>query len=184
MSGDFIVATSALTIGGEILDNIFSNQLVKLCLFSVNIIILGYLGLSTLFQSPEKQMNTSEKSLKLDVDSVTSTSHYFFLKRYVTGLSLVLSSPWSYLWWVSAGTIILFGDFNVSDFFSRLAIVLMFLSGIFIWIIFFCTLLALIGRSPNPVYFKWITKGTAVVLLLLIIIPAVEAWETLIEVLN
>ena len=185
MSGDFIVATTALTIGGEILTNVFSNPVVKLCLFLVNIVILGYLGLSTLLRDNGPQFNNTGNSNNLDQSSEMNVSKIFFLKRYVTGLSLVLSSPWSYLWWVSAGTIILFSDFMVSpDFYSRIAIVIMFLSGILLWTLFFSSLLAIIGRSPNPVYFKWITKGAAIILLLLIIIPAIGAWESLVELLN
>lgn len=185
MSGDFIVATTALAVGGEILTNVFSNPAVKLCLFSVNILILGYLGLSTLLRDNESQLNNSGNSNSLHQNSEMGVSKKFFLKRYFTGLSLVFSSPWTYLWWISAGSIILFSDLgNAPDFYSRIAIVIMFLSGILLWNLFFCTLLSIIGRSPNPTYFKWITKGTAIILLLLIILPAIGAWESLVELLN
>lgn len=184
MSGDFIIATTALAIGGEILTTVFSNPAVKLCLFLVNILILGYLGLATLLRDNDPQFKNSENTNHLDQNSETDVSKFFWISRYFTGLSLVLSSPWTYLWWVSAGTIILFSEFNAPDFFSRIAIVIMFLSGILLWNLFFSTLLAIIGRSPNPVYFKWITKGTAIILLFLIILPAMGAWESLVELLN
>ncbi|MFX0087869.1 MAG: hypothetical protein ACFFAU_19615, partial [Candidatus Hodarchaeota archaeon] len=57
MNGDFIVATTALTVGGEILINVFSSPLIKLCLFMINIIILGYLGISALIQNTDKEIN-------------------------------------------------------------------------------------------------------------------------------
>lgn len=184
MSGDFIIATTALAVGGEILTTVFSNPVVKLCLFLVNILILGYLGLSTLIRDNDPKFDNSGNSNHLNHNSEMNVSK-FFLKRYVTGLSLVLLSPLTYLWWVSAGTIILFSDLgNAPDFYSRIAIVVMFLSGILLWNLFFSTLLAIIGRSPNQVYFKWITKGAAIILLLLIIIPAIGAWESLMELLN
>ncbi|MFX0088193.1 MAG: LysE family transporter, partial [Candidatus Hodarchaeota archaeon] len=124
----------------------------------------------------EKQTHNTKHKRRID--------RLFFVRRYFTGLSLVISSPWSYLWWVSAGTIILFSDFNVPDFFSRMALVIMFLSGILIWVISFCTLLAIIGKSPNPKYFRWITKGSAIILLLFAGIIMNEAWESLLELLE
>ena len=183
-SGDLIIATTALTIGGEILIDIFSSPLLKLCLFLINIVILGYLGISTLIQPYETQTDIHKDSDNSVILSKKRVNKYFYLKRYTTGLSLVLSSPWSYLWWVSAGTIILFSDFNVPDFFSRIAIVLMFLSGILLWVISFCTLLAFIGKSPNPRYFIWVTRGTAIILLLFAGIIAKSAFDTLLELIN
>ncbi len=183
-SGDLIIATTALAVGGEILKDIFSFPLLKLCLFLINIVILGYLGFSALIKPSETHINLPTDSKDTDIHPNTSANKYFFLKRYATGLSLVLSSPWSYLWWVSAGSIILFSDFNVPDFFSRIAIVVMFLSGILLWVIFFCTLLAFIGKSPNPRYFLWITRGTAIILLLFAGIIVKSAFDTLLELVN
>jgi threonine/homoserine/homoserine lactone efflux protein len=184
MNGDFIVATTALMVGGEILIDVFSSPFIKLCLFSINIIILGYLGISTLIQNPEPQINFSDEPETPINKQKIQINQFFFIRRYITGLSLVISSPWSYLWWVSAGTIILFSDFNVPDFFSRMGLVIMFLSGILLWVISFCTLLAIIGKSPNPKYFKWITKGSAFILLLFAGIIVKDAWESLLELLE
>ncbi len=184
MNGDFIVATTALTVGGEILIDVFSSPLIRLCLFTINIIILGYLGISALIQNPELQINFSDEQKPKSDEQEMQINHFFFIRRYITGLSLVISSPWSYLWWVSAGTIILFSDFNVPDFFSRIALVIMFLSGILLWVISFCTLLAIIGKSPDPKKFKWITKGSAIILLLFAGIIVQDAWESFLELLK
>jgi threonine/homoserine/homoserine lactone efflux protein len=165
MTGDFLVAFSVLTIGGEVLETLFNEPGVKIILFAVNLVILSYLGLSTLLKSDNDALASisAEKSSKSQDKTISPTR---FLNRYFTGLSIVVTSPWSYLWWTSAGTIILFSDFSLPDFFSRLIIVLMFLSGIFLWMFSLSTTLAIIGRSPNKKFFTIITKGSALILLL------------------
>jgi threonine/homoserine/homoserine lactone efflux protein len=186
MSGDFFMAFMALTLGGEILIDIFSDPLIRLILFIINIAILGYLGFSTLLKGSEITENNNNKDESQVAHSVSSNANIIrhYTNRYITGLSIVVSSPWSYLWWVSAGTIILFSDFNTPDLLSRLIIVIMFLSGIFLWIIIFTTILAVIGQSPNPKFFRWITKGSAVILLFFAILIVGEAWECLVELFS
>ncbi|MHA1940433.1 MAG: LysE family transporter [Candidatus Hodarchaeales archaeon] len=169
MSGDFIVAFSVLTIGGEVLDSLFSIPIVKILLFAVNLVILSYLGLSTLLKSTNDDFLSLTKEETHETFATTITFSRF-LNRYLTGLSIVVTSPWSYLWWTSAGTIILFSDFSLPDLFSRLIIVMMFLSGIFLWMFSLSTILAIIGRSPNKKFFMVITKGSALILLLFAVI--------------
>ncbi|PWI47338.1 hypothetical protein CEE45_12140 [Candidatus Heimdallarchaeota archaeon B3_Heim] len=183
MTGDFIIALSALSIGGEVLETFFSNQWIKLLLFAINLIILSYLGVSTLFKAPIDYSNSfnsnfqSEETLK----QVKSTQ---LLKKYFTGLSIVVTSPWSYLWWTSAGTIILFSDFSLPDLFSRLIVVAMFISGVFLWVLSFSTTLTVIGKFPHPKFFSIITKGTTLILLLFALIIFREILITLGEILN
>ena len=180
MTGDFVIAFSSLTIGGEVLHTFFTNPFNKLLLFGLNIFILGYLGLSTLFSNTQ-----SEKASGLDQSGeIFSNNSTNFIKRYLTGFSLVITSPWSYLWWVSAGTILLFSEWNVPDFLSRLLIVLMFLSGVFIWVFVFTTSLAILGRSPNPKLLNWVTKGSAIILLVFAFLLAQEGWQILLELIN
>ncbi|MHA2054339.1 MAG: LysE family transporter [Candidatus Hodarchaeales archaeon] len=169
MSGDFIVAFSVLTIGGEVLDSLFSIPIVKILLFAVNLVILSYLGLSTFLKSTNDDFLSLTKEETHETFATTITFSRF-LNRYLTGLSIVVTSPWSYLWWTSAGTIILFSDFSLPDLFSRLIIVMMFLSGIFLWMFSLSTILAIIGRSPNKKFFMVITKGSALILLLFAVI--------------
>ncbi|MFX1536751.1 MAG: LysE family transporter [Promethearchaeota archaeon] len=182
ITGDFIIAFSALTIGGEVFLFFFSNPLILFLLFTINICILSYLGISTLIRAPydpEKIDLSDESQLNSKISILQRLG-----KQYATGLSLVVTSPWSYLWWVSAGTLILFSDFNTPDLLSRIVIVLMFISGVFMWIILFCTTLSIVGRLPNPRIFYWITKGTAIILLLLTGLVVIEAWNALLEVFH
>ena len=179
-TGDFIIASMALTIGGKFLIDVFSNLLVKLLLLSLNIIILGYLGFSTFLEDPKIIDELAEGVLIANSDPLKSSIQHL-VDRYVTGISIVITSPWSYLWWISAGTIILFSDFNAPDLLSRITIVLMFLSGIFLWILGFSTMLAIIGRLPNLRLLNWITKGSALVLLAFAALIGIEALETLLE---
>ncbi|MHA1994551.1 MAG: LysE family transporter [Candidatus Hodarchaeales archaeon] len=183
MTGDFIVALSALTVGGEVLESFFSDLWVKLLLFGLNLIILGYLGISTLFRTPIESSNFFNPKLQDDkpLNHVKSIS---LLRKYFTGLSIVVTSPWSYLWWTSVGTIILFSDFSLPDLASRLIIVIMFLSGIFAWMIAFSSTLTIIGKSPNPKFFSRITKGTALILLFFALIILRDMLITLGEILN
>ncbi|NHJ01294.1 MAG: hypothetical protein EAX86_04085 [Candidatus Heimdallarchaeota archaeon] len=183
MTGDFFMAFMALTIGGETLEDIFSNPLIKLILFVINILILGYLGISSLLKKTEGIISIDNTNLISTSKNQINISRYLS-NRYITGLSVVISSPWSYLWWISAGTIILFSDFNAPDLVSRLIIVLMFLSGILAWVLIFTTFLAVIRRSPNPRFFNWITKGSAIILLFFAILIIGEAVESLEELLS
>ncbi|MHA2244262.1 MAG: LysE family transporter [Candidatus Hodarchaeales archaeon] len=179
MTGDFVVAFSALTVGGEILTDIFSNPVITFLLFSVNILILGFLGASALFSKPipvNNRPNTQNESLY--------QGYLRLAKQYITGFSIVVTSPWSYLWWVSMGTLILFSDFNVPDPFFRLGIVIMFLSGVLIWQLFFTTLLAIIGRYPNPELFVWVQRGTAIILFAFAALMVNEAIQSLLAIVN
>jgi threonine/homoserine/homoserine lactone efflux protein len=183
MSGDFLIALTALTIGGEVLETVFSNLWIKFLLFALNLVILGYLSLSTLLKTSIDQQSTTNSSSysSKTFKQVKITS---LLKKYITGFSIVVTSPWSYLWWTSAGTIILFSDFSFPDLFSRLIIVIMFLTGIFLWMFAFSTTLTMIGKSPNPKFFTIITKGTALILLVFALIIFRDMIITLGKILN
>jgi threonine/homoserine/homoserine lactone efflux protein len=179
MTGDFVVAFSALTVGGEILIHIFSNAVIKFLLFSVNIVILGFLGISALLSKPVPLENET-----INQNSSTQTNTLRLVKQYITGFSLVVTSPWSYLWWASMGTLILFSDFNVPDPLFRLGIILMFLTGVLVWQVFFTTLLAVIGRIPNPKLFVWVQRGTAIILFGFAALMVNEAFQSLLAIIN
>ena len=161
MSGDFLLAFTILTLGATLLTNIINNYAIKTLLFGFNVFLLGYLGLSTF----TKSFNTNSE-LKIDFDiSVTGSIISRIKKRLATGLVIVLSSPWSYLWWASFGSYILFGDFNSFELLPRLLIVLCFLSGVFIWIISFPSLLTLSKRFASEGFLNFITKTSSLILL-------------------
>lgn len=179
MTGDFVVAFSALTLGGEILLSVFSNPVLKFLLFSVNIVILGFLGVSALISKPillEDHANAQNVSLR--------PSYFRLARQYLTGFSIVVTSPWSYLWWASMGTLILFSDFNVPDPIFRLVIILMFLTGVLVWQLFFTTLLAIIGRLPNPKLFIWVQRGTAIILFGFAVLMINEAIQSFVDIVN
>lgn len=174
MTCDFIIALLALTVGGELMDEVFSNPFIRLLLFVFNFILLGYLGISTLL--PRKVV--IDNSTDQEVNNVV-ISYSVLFKQYLTGFTLVATSPWSYLWWITVGTIILFGDFNSPDFFSRLMIIIFFLSGIFFWILTFSTILALIGKVPKDNIFDWIARIAACILLFFALLMIVDIADTI-----
>jgi len=179
MTGDFVVAFSALTVGGTILISVFSNAVIKFVLFSVNIILLGYLGISTLISKSvplEYNHNTH--------DDTIHPRNFRLIKQYFTGFSLVVTSPWSYFWWASMGTLILFSDFNVPDPLFRLGIIFMFLTGVLVWQLFFTTILAVIGRLPNPKLFLWVQRATAIILFGFAALMVKEAFQSLLVILH
>ena len=179
MTGDFVVAFSALTVGGEILVHVFSNAIIKFLLFSVNIVLLGLLGVSALLSKPVPlEYQTSNQNDSSNANSLR------LIKQYFTGFSLVVTSPWSYFWWASMGTLILFSDFNVPDPLFRLGIILMFLTGVLVWQIFFTTLLAVIGRLPNPKLFVWVQRATAIILFGFAALMVNEAFQSLLAIFN
>ncbi|MFX0207103.1 MAG: hypothetical protein ACFFDT_14030 [Candidatus Hodarchaeota archaeon] len=179
MTGDFVVAFSALTVGGEILIHIFSNVVIKFLLFSVNIVLLGFLGVSALFSKPVPLENESNIQ-----NGSSDMSNLRLIRQYFTGFSLVVTSPWSYFWWASMGTLILFSDFNVPDPLFRLGIIMMFLTGVLAWQIFFTTLLAVIGRLPNPKLFVWVQRATAIILFGFAALMVNEAFQSLLAIIN
>ena len=178
MTADFVIAFSALTIGGEVLRNFFSNPFIRLALFTFNVLILGYLGFSALLSPP------LDHALQDEANSMQIRSFGLRLsQQYLTGLSMVVTSPLTYLWWISIGTLILFSDLgSTPDLSVRLVVVIMFLSGILVWILLFTTLLSLVGRLPNPKLFLWITRGTALILLYFASLMIGEAWNALLEI--
>ncbi|MFW9903348.1 MAG: LysE family transporter [Candidatus Thorarchaeota archaeon] len=179
MTGDFVVAFSALTVGGEILIHVLSNAVIKFLLFSVNIVLLGFLGVSALFSKPIPL----EKETDVQNDS-SNKSKLHLIRQYFTGFSIVVTSPWSYFWWASMGTLILFSDFNVPDPLFRLGIIIMFLTGVLAWQIFFTTLLAVIGRLPNPKLFVWVQRATAIILFGFAALMVNEAFQSLLAIIN
>lgn len=179
MTGDFVVAFSALTVGGAILISVFSNAVIKFILFSVNIILLGFLGVSALISksvpleyNPEIQGESGNPSI------------FRLVRQYFTGFSLVVTSPWSYFWWASMGTLILFSDFNIPDPLFRLGIIFMFLTGVLVWQLFFTTLLAIIGRLPNPKLFIWVQRATAIILFGFAALMVNEAFQSLLGIFH
>ncbi len=162
MSGDFIIAFSVLTLGSQLLTGIINDYAVKTILFGFNVCLLGYLGISTF----RKSFDTNNQTNLEDDLNLSGTVLSRIYKRLATGLAIVVSSPWSYLWWASFGSYIIFGDFNSFELTSRLVIILCFLSGIFAWVLSFPSLLTLSKRFANDTFLNIITKLSSLILLI------------------
>ena len=177
MTGDFLIAFTALTIGGQLLQTWFANAALKTILFSFNTIILGYLAIISLRTKPESIQDRIDQTVQKNTSTGLNetTVLKLLLVQYATGLVLVLTSPWSYLWWASFGSIILFGNYNTLNVVTRISLVLMFLSGIFLWTMLFSISLSLVGRLPTPRLFQLIIKGSALILLLFAIVIFYDA---------
>ena len=192
MTGDFIVAFSMLTIGGEVIITVISDLFVKFILFSFNVVLLSYLGISALrspinldidmdMKTPEENISNQPKVVNNDNNDSSSYNQVVIkhgLKNYVKGLAIVLTSPWSYVWWVSFGTVILFGDFNAFDPISRLALVLMFISGVLAWVLILPSSLTLSKQIASDKVLKWIANGAAIIMLVYAVNFALEAFDT------
>ena len=162
-SGDFIIAFTVLTLGATLLTAIINDYAIKTILFAFNVLLLGFLGITTL---KKPVLDTEEL---LHDENPEKKSNEFLLrisKRFITGLAIVVSSPWSYLWWASFGSYILFGNtFNSFDVVSRLFIILCFLTGIWFWVISFSTLLTLSKKFANDKFLTIIKNISALILL-------------------
>ena len=163
MSGDFIISFSILTLGSKLLTSIINDYAIRTILFGFNVLLLGYLGISTL------RKNFTEEEL----DEIENKDHLSSLnlgsrirKRLATGFAIVVSSPWSYLWWASFGSYIIFGDFNSFDLIPRMIIIMCFLSGIFFWVVSFSGLLTVSKKFANKSFLNVITKLSALILLI------------------
>lgn len=161
MCGDFLIAFSVLTIGSSVLVSIINDYAIKSILFGFNVFLLGYLGITTF----RKSFNTTQP---ID-DEIEFTPEKNILgrirSRLLTGFAIVVSSPWSYLWWASFGSYIIFSNFNSFELVPRLVIILCFLSGVFIWVLSFPSLLTLSKRFANDTFLNIITKLSSLILL-------------------
>ncbi|MHA2366049.1 MAG: LysE family transporter [Candidatus Hodarchaeales archaeon] len=174
MTGDFIVAFSVLTIGSQLFSDFISNNAIRTILLSFNALLLGYLSFSTLNKSYHRD------SLDLDFekkDQLNTLSIKRSMNRYFTGLILVITSPWSYLWWSSFGTLIIFGDFDSFNIISRLIIILMFLTGVFIWMLFFPGGLTISKKFASPIILQWITRSSAIIMIFYAVIFVFDAYQ-------
>jgi threonine/homoserine/homoserine lactone efflux protein len=97
MTGDFLVAFTFLSIGGDILIDFFANPFIRFSLFSINILILGFLGVSALISKPCSMENIE---IETNPDKDYSQNKYRkLIRQLITGFLLVITSPWSYAWW-------------------------------------------------------------------------------------
>ena len=162
-TGDFIIAFTVLTLGATLLTSIINDNAIKTILFAFNVMLLGFLGITTL---KKPIMNTDELIHEEGIENHSNEFLKRVSKRYVTGLAIVVSSPWSYLWWASFGSYILFGNtFDSFDIISRLIIIVCFLTGIWFWVFSFSSLLTLSKKFANDKFLNIIKNISALILL-------------------
>ena len=81
MTGDFVIAMTVLYVGGVRLSEFLDVDLIKLLLFLVNALILGFIGISAL--------RTIPKNLSHLVDAPGSKGHQFFHGQFRGGVEPV-----------------------------------------------------------------------------------------------
>lgn len=156
MSADFVLAMTVLFIGSEVLANLIANDLIRFLLFLLNAAILSFIGISALRSSP-----TSIETM----EGLSSPEQGSILRQYALGFFLVSTSPWSYLWWMSFGPVVLNLDIPLATFADRAVAALLFLSGIFAWVFLFSLLLATSNRYASDRVIRLVTKGSALLIL-------------------
>ncbi|MFW9929026.1 MAG: LysE family transporter [Candidatus Thorarchaeota archaeon] len=183
MTGDFIIAFIALTIGGVVIQSFIADLWIKAFLFLINFLVLLYLGFSAL------KVRTIDIADDIEIKNVESTNsrelQVKLVRQYSTGFILVITSPWSFIWWASFGSVILFSNLQIIalEIPGRILLVLFFLSGIFLWIIIFTVALILLGRLPNQKLINYMIKGSALLLLGFAVLIGIDGLCTVKELL-
>lgn len=160
MTGDFIVSMSVLFVGSEVLSSVLEDKIIASGLFFGNAALLGYIGLSAL-----KTKTDSNQFLDEDIDKGQITFKQIG-KQYGLGFVIVVTSPWSYLWWASFGPVILGSDIPIETFSDRFFVTLMFLLGIFVWVLLINISLLISQEVASDRMLNNITKVSAGVILL------------------
>lgn len=176
MTGDFIISMSVLFIGSEVLSSILEIKILAATLFFGNAAFLGYIGFSALKSS-------ADTSNLVDNDLNDPTSGNITLstvtKQFSFGFIIVVTSPWSYLWWASFGPVILESDIAIDTFADRFAVTLMFLVGILVWIFLINIALLISHEVASENMLNNITKVSAIVILLFATSILVDAFAIL-----
>lgn len=163
MTGDFIVSMSVLFVGSEVLSSILEVTAIAALLFFSNATLLGYIGYRAIKSSVDSS-NIDEN----DQENPASKSITFsaVTRQYSLGFVIVVTSPWSYLWWASFGPVILESDIAISTFADRFFVTLMFLVGIFVWVLIINIAILISHEFASDDMLNNITKVSAVVILL------------------
>lgn len=163
MSGDFTIAMTVLFIGASILKSLLEINEITITLFLGNTFILLYIGFSAFSTKIDTQINPENLNTSEDVkvDDALSPLH----KQYFTGLIIVITSPWSYLWWASFGPVVLNMDIPLDTLLDRFITTIMFLSGIFTWLIVLAIALNISSKFASNRIQNYITKGSALIII-------------------
>lgn len=161
ISGDFFISMTILFVGNRQLENLLDNTIIYVVLVLFNIFILLYIGTSAL--KIKVEINPSD--YHFNQSNWTRNNIRKSLKQYFTGLVIVLSSPWSYFWWISFGPIILKSGIPLVSFYQRFVVTLVFISGIFLWILILCGGVAISRKFAQPKTLERLTIGSGYIIL-------------------
>ncbi|MHA2028414.1 MAG: LysE family transporter [Candidatus Kariarchaeaceae archaeon] len=163
MTGDFVISMSVLFVGSELLASVLEVKVLAALLFFANAALLGYIGYNALKSS-------ADTSSIMDDDTTKFVQEKFQLsaisKQYMLGFVIVVTSPWSYLWWASFGPVILESDIEINTFTDRFIVTLMFLVGILAWVLIINIALLISHEVASEKMLNNITRISAGVILL------------------
>lgn len=168
MTGDFMIAMSVLFVGSELIASIVKIRAVYIVLVLANIGILSYIGISALRMDATENMPEEESKYLESSPEASDPESGRILKigrQYLTGFIIVTSSPWSYFWWATFGGYIINSGVALETFSDRLFVTIIFLGGIFLWVVLFCGALAISHRIASPAMLKRITQISALIIL-------------------
>lgn len=164
ITGDFIIASSVLYFGSEFLEDILDIKLVNILLLSANVLILSYVGISALRMKNNKFDKYDDE--KNDILQINEQNVPSIVKQATIGFALVVTSPWSYLWWATFGTYIFNLGFALDAFTDRLQVTFFFIIGIFMWVLIFVGSLSFSKKVASPRILNLITKSSATLILI------------------
>ncbi len=169
MSGDFVIAMTAMSLGSEFLEDAIENSSVKFILVLVNVLILSIMAWGAWKTEITEEMIITEGYKQ-------KTKHMTLVQQYLKGFALVLTSPWSYLWWASFGSYLLSKGLDLSSIPARLTATAFFLAGIFTWVLLYCFSLGWSRKLSNVKTLNLITKTSAFVIFLIMIKILIDAF--------
>ena len=167
MTGDLIIAMTAMYLGEQKLKEAIEISAVKYALLVVNVLILCYISWGAWnAKIADDFLTDSEEKVIISDASLTS--------QYSKGFLLVMTSPWSYFWWVSFGSYLLGRGIDLSSFTDKLTATIFFLSGILFWLLLFCFLLAFSRKMANTKTLTIITKSSALAIVMITILMIID----------
>ncbi|MFX0209059.1 MAG: LysE family transporter [Candidatus Hodarchaeota archaeon] len=169
MSGDFIIAMTAMSLGSAFLEDLIENSSVKFILVLLNVLILSIMAWGAWKTEITEELISNER----DIHKIKQMT---LVRQYSKGFALVLTSPWSYLWWASFGSYLLSRGFDLSSIPARLTATTFFLTGIFTWVLLYCFSLGWSRKLANVKTLNLITKTSAVAIFLIMIKILVDAF--------
>ncbi len=161
-TADFLIATIVLFIGAEFFSGLLTIRIFFVILLFLNAGILGYIGIGALRSKSE-----------FGSDEIVEGSSV--LRQFVFGFVLVITSPWSYLWWVSFGPTIISTELPLSTFWDRGVVTMLFILGIWLWVFLLNFMLLVSEKLASEKTLRWITVGSASLILIFAFSIALDA---------